>query len=143
MDIPETIRKYTLKAIEHYGDSATKEFYERLKNKDFSAPKCKECNRFVYPPRPFCPRCYREELVWEKLPTEGILYAFTQQERALRFSKPDVIGIVELNGVGRILTKIDAPFESLKIGIRVHLDFIEIENGLVLHQFRPVGNTEE
>lgn len=138
MDIPEIIRKYTLMAVEHYGDSATKEFYERLKKHDFSAPECKRCKKFIFPPRPFCPLCYDKDLEWKKLPAEGILYAFTQQERALRFSKPDVIGIVELEGVGRIITKIGAPYESLKIGMKVYLDFIEIENGMVLHQFRPL-----
>jgi uncharacterized OB-fold protein len=138
MDIPETIKKYTLKSLEHYGDSATKEFYERLKKHDFSAPFCNKCHIYSFPPRIFCPKCYNTNLEWKMLPDEGTLYAFTQQERALRFSKPDVIGIVELQGVGRILTKIAAPFETLRIGMRVKLDFIEIENGLVLHQFRPL-----
>lgn len=138
MDIQETIKKYTLNAIKHYGDSATLEFYERLKKHDFSAPKCEKCRQFVFPPRIFCPQCYGENLTWEKLPTEGTLYAFTQQERALRFSKPDVIGIVTIEGLGNILTKIGAPYESLKIGMNLRVDFIEIENGIVLHQFIPV-----
>lgn len=138
MDIPETIKKYTLKALEHYGDSATMEFYERLKRRDFSSTWCEECKKFVFPPRPFCTYCYGKNLVWRKLPEEGTLYAFTQQERSIRFSKPDVIGIVEIEGIGKILTRIDAPYESLRIGMRVKLDFIEVENRLVLHQFKPI-----
>ncbi len=137
MDLPEIIKKYTLKALEHYGDSSTKEFYERLKKRDFSAPYCESCKKYTFPPRPFCPYCFRTVLIWRKLPETGRLYAFTQQERALRFSKPDVIGIVELEGVGRFVTRINAPFESLKIGMEVVLDFIEVENGMVLHQFKP------
>ncbi len=137
MDPTEVIKKYTLKALEHYGDSYTKEFYERLKKRDFSAPYCELCKKYAFPPRPFCPYCFRTTLIWKKLPETGRLYAFTQQERALRFTKPDVIGIVELEGVGRFVTRINAPFESLKIGMDLVLDFIEVENGLVLHQFKP------
>jgi uncharacterized OB-fold protein len=70
------------------------------------------------------------------MPKKGKLYAFTQQERSLRFGKPDVIGIVELEGIGKILTRINAPFESLKIGMELHLDFIDV-GGLILHQFTP------
>jgi len=138
MDISETIKKYTLNALEHFGDKASLEFFQRLKNREFSAPKCRHCDKFIFPPRRFCPRCFNEDIFWTNLPEKGILYAFTQQERAIRFSKPDVIGIVELNGVGRILTKIDAPIDSLRIGMTVQVGFIEIENGMFLHQFSPV-----
>jgi len=136
MELSEIIKSYTQKALEHYGDSATKKFYEFLSNKEFKTTKCKKCEKPFFPPRPFCSHCLGEDIEWVDMPKKGKLYAFTQQERSLRFGKPDVIGIVELEGIGKILTRINAPFESLKIGMELHLDFIDV-GGLILHQFSP------
>ena len=69
----------------------------------------------------------------------GTVYAFTQQERSIRFMKPDVIGLVEIAGVGRVLTRFDAPIEALRIGQDVELCFYEVSDEIVVHQFRPVG----
>lgn len=136
MDLAEIIKGYTEKALLHYGDSATKRFYEFLSKKEFKTTSCKKCGIPFFPPKPFCPHCFGDEVEWVDMPKKGKLYAFTQQERSLRFGKPDVIGIVELDGIGRILTRINAPFGSLKIGMDVHLDFIDV-GGLILHQFVP------
>lgn len=135
MDIKEILRTYTEKALEHYGDRATKEFYEFLKRREFKTTYCRRCERAFFPPRFFCPKCLSEDVEWRDMPRRGRLYAFTQQERSLRFGKPDVIGIVELDGVGRILTRIAEPFEKLSIGDELVLDFVEVD-GLVLHQFK-------
>ena len=62
----------------------------------------------------------------------------------LRFSKPDVLGVVELtleDGPVRIVTRIDAPYEALRIGMPVELGFIEAAAGMVLHQFKPSSRT--
>jgi uncharacterized OB-fold protein len=73
---------------------------------------------------------------WVELPQTGLLVAFSTQERGSRFKAPDVLGLVDLDEGPRLLSRIDAPYESLQIGQRVHLDFVEVADGLVLHQFR-------
>jgi len=124
--------------IEEYGDEAVKEFYRLLKGREFKTTKCKSCGEVALPPRMFCPFCFKDEVDWVDMPRKGSLYAFTQQQRSLRFGKPDVIGVVELPAAGRLLTRIDAPIESLSIGDEVELDFIELSEKEILHQFRPV-----
>jgi uncharacterized OB-fold protein len=123
--------------LRHYGDEATLKFFDHLKAREFKSTRCVSCRKIGYPPRAFCPFCGKGEIEWVDLPRRGKLYAFSQQDRALRFTKPDVLGLVGLRGVGHILTKIDAPIETLRIGLPVHLDFIEIEGEIVLHQFKP------
>ncbi len=135
----ELLDRTTLEAIRHYGDRATEEFYAHLRERRFMSTRCRGCSEVAFPPRSFCPACHGVDVEWFELPRRGALYAFTQQERSLRFSKPDVLGLVDLPGVGRILTRIDAPFESLSIGLAVELDFYEISPELVLHQFRVAG----
>lgn len=124
--------------VAEYGDEASKEFYRLLKNRQFKTTRCKDCADVALPPRLFCPSCFGTDVEWIDLPKRGTLYAFTQQERALRFNKPDVIGVVELKGAGRMITRIDAPFEDLAIDMEVEMDFLDVSENQTLHQFRPV-----
>ena len=137
----ELLDKKTLEAVRHYGGAATEDFYRRLRERRFMSTRCRSCAEVAFPPRELCPRCHARDVEWFDLPWSGTLYAFTQQERSLRFSRPDVLGLVELPGVGRILTRIDAPFETLAIGQPVVLDFVEVSRDIVLHQFRPAGRS--
>ena len=134
----DVISKVTWNSIQHYGDRATVKFYEFLKNRIFRAPYCTNCKRKWFPPRIYCPRCGQEMVRWEEMSHTGKIYAFTQQERSLRFGKPDVIGIVELDSGERLLTKINGKFEELKIGMKVKLEFLDIDDNITLHTFTPV-----
>ena len=125
-------------AVREYGDEAVREFYRCLKNREFRTTRCKTCGDVALPPRMFCPACFGTDIEWIDLSRRGALFAFTQQERSLRFARPDVIGVVELPGAGRLLTRIDAPFEDLSIGMEVELDFLDVSENQTLHQFRPV-----
>ncbi len=130
-----------LKALATYGDAASQEFYRRLAQRRWCSTRCSRCERIAWPPRGFCPFCHGREVAWVDLPARGTLYAFTQQHRAPRFMTPDVLGLVDLPEVGRLLTRIDAPFESLAIGAEVEVDFLEAGPGLWVHQFGPVKVT--
>lgn len=132
MDIREIISKGTKESIKLYGDSYTELFYEFLKQRKFKTTKCKVCGMVEFPPRKFCTKCYSEDVEWIDIPSTGKVFAFTTQKRAIRFVEPDIIGFVEIEGVGRILTKIEGT--DIKIGDTVHLDFIE-SDGITLHKF--------
>ena len=134
----DVIDRATWRAILFQSDGATRTFYEHLRERRFQSTRCRACGRLSFPPRPFCPRCGHGEVEWADLPREGRLHAFTQQQRALRFFAPEVIGQVELPEVGFILSRIDASFEALRIDQPVTVDFYEISPELVVHQFRPV-----
>jgi len=124
--------------VAEYGDEAAVEFYRSLQERRFRTTKCRACGEIALPPRMFCPACFKAEVEWIDLPRRARLYAFTQQERSLRFGKPDVIGVVEIEGAGLLLTRIVAPFETLAIGDEMELDFVAVSENQTLHQFRPV-----
>jgi len=90
------------------------------------------------PQRMFCPAYFGPDEEWIDLPMKSTLFAFTRQERSLRFGKPYVIGVVGLPDAGRLLTRIDAPFESLAIRMEVKLEFMDVSEQQTLHQFQPV-----
>jgi uncharacterized OB-fold protein len=119
-------------------DRAAEEFFSRLAEGRFQTMRCSGCGEIHYPPRVICPLCLGEDLEWVDMPREGILAAFTQQKDAIRCRKPDVLGLVELEGIGNVLTRIDATFEELRIGQRVVFDTWTSPDGVVLHQFRPI-----
>ncbi len=138
MDIPHVINHSTVKVIESFGDAAARRFYEELKHHRFMTTRCRACSTTFFYPRTFCPSCHSRGIDWVQVSGKGKLYAFTQQDKAFRFMKPDVVGIVELEGcTGRVLTRIDAPFEDLRIGMDVEVSFLDLAPDLTLHQFRP------
>ena len=95
-DLARIINDAMAVEVAEYGDQATVEFYKNLKERSFKTTRCKSCGEVALPPRMFCPACFKDEVEWIDLPNKGKRYAFTQQERSLRFGKPDVIGVVEL-----------------------------------------------
>lgn len=120
-------------------DRAAEEFFSRLERGEFQTTRCAGCGETHYPPRVVCPTCLEEDMGWVDLPRQGTLLAFTQQADAIRCRKPDVLGLVELEGIGNVVTRIDASFEELSIGIKVAFDTWTSPDGVVLHQFRPLG----
>lgn len=134
----DIIDQATVRAIEFNADGATRTFFERLRERRFQSTRCGACQQVAYPPRLFCAACGHGEVEWVDLPRRGTLHAFTTQHRSLRFFDPDVLGLVELAGVGFVLSKIDAELDALSIGQEVEVDYLEISGDLVVHQFRPV-----
>lgn len=120
-------------------DRATQKFYQGLKEHKLLTTNCLDCKRLFFPPQVVCPQCLSNNLSWVELSGRGKIYAFTQQERGPLFTKPDVIGLVELEeGIGRVLTRINGEFSELKIGMEVEVSFVDVPNFLTLHQFRPL-----
>ncbi len=133
----DLIDRKTWEAVRHYGGAATEEYYRRLKENRLCATRCDACGHVAFPPRDFCPKCWAKAVSWVDLPKTGTLFAFTTQERVLRFAAPEVIGLVEVEGAGRLFAHIDAPFESLRLGMEMELGFVEISAELTVPKFRP------
>jgi len=120
-------------------DAAVLEFIERLQKKEFATTCCEKCQTCFFPPQSFCPYCFSDDITWKQLSGKGKLYTFTQIDRSFRFTAPDVVGLVEVDGVaGRVFSRIDATFDRLEIGMDVYVDFVEVGEGYFLHQFRPL-----
>jgi uncharacterized OB-fold protein len=115
-------------------------FFKNLREGRLTTTKCKKCNELLWPPRIVCPNCHSDELEWVDLGNEGELYAFTEMRLGapLGFVQdvPFCIGVVK---IGKLLisARIDnAKYEDLKIGDKVRLKIIELEDGRVFYRFR-------
>jgi len=117
-------------------------FFQNLKEGKLTTTKCKSCGKLLWPPRIICSECSSENLEWIDLGVEGELYAFTEMKLGapLGFVEdcPFCIGIVKIGGL-LISTRIDdARYEDLKIGEKVRLKIVELEDGRVFYRFYKV-----
>jgi uncharacterized OB-fold protein len=125
-----------LKHLRREMDGTAREFYRRLAEGRLSTTECPDCGRVSFPPRDRCAGCTAQQR-WIDLPLEGRLFAFTTQERALRFTAPAVLALAEVGPV--ILPGIaEGPYERLRIGQEVGIALRpEPETGLTLLAFEP------
>ncbi|MGH2979224.1 MAG: Zn-ribbon domain-containing OB-fold protein [Solirubrobacterales bacterium] len=126
--------KYVLRDM----GSAAREFYRRLAEGRLATTHCASCGELRFPPRERCAAC-GAATVWRELSGRGAVYAFTHQERGLRFTAPDVLGVIELEEGVRVFGLLEAPFESLTIGQPVALSLRRDVPGVTLLAFRPDG----
>ena len=122
--------KYVLRDM----GALTREFYRRLEAGELASTFCPSCDRHVFPPRERCPGC-ADPLDWRALSGKGKVYAFTQQERGLRFTKPDVVGIAELEEGIRVFGVFDDEYEELAIESPVEIHLRHDVAGLTLLAF--------
>ena len=118
------------------------QFFQNLKKGQLTTTKCKKCAQLLWPPRIVCPNCLSGELEWVDLGIEGELYAFTEVRvgAPLGFVQdvPFCVGLVKIGGL-LISSRIDnAKYDQLKIGDKVWLKVVELEDGRVFYRFaRP------
>jgi len=117
-------------------------FFKKLKEGRLTTTKCKECGKLLWPPRIVCPECLSDQLEWADLGTEGELYAFTEVRLGapLGFVQdvPFCVGIVRIGGL-LISTRIDdAKYEDLKIGDKLQLKIVELDDERVFFRFTPI-----
>ena len=120
-----------------------KNYWEGLKKRKLKAQKCKECGEVFFPPRARCPKCLSKELGWVELSGKGELYSWSEIHMPpLALGEPYVLGIIDLEErVGRIITGIDAKPEELKIGMKMKINYVDVEEDLTLCTFKPIKNS--
>jgi len=139
---PETIKLPFMLDFYPLEDSKTTEisqFFQNLKKGQLTTTKCKKCAQLLWPPRILCPNCFSNEFEWVDLGTEGELYAFTEVRigAPLGFVQdvPFCVGLVKISGL-LLSTRIDnAKYDQLKIGDKVQLKVVELEDGRVFYRF--------
>jgi len=131
--------------LEDEKSTRTSQFFKNLREGRLTTTRCKRCSKLLWPPRIVCPNCLSSELEWVDLGAEGELYAFTEMRLGapLGFVQdaPFCIGIVKIGGL-LISARIDgAKYEELKMGDRVRLKVVELEDGRVFFRFTRTSTT--
>jgi hypothetical protein len=129
-----TVSDPNLKYVLREMPATAREFYERLDHGELATTRCRSCAQLRFPPRTRCPAC-GGKTSWEPISGDGRVYAFTQQERGLAFTAPDVIGIVELQEGVRVFGVFEQAIERLTIGAPVEVVPRHEPAGLTLLMF--------
>ena len=97
----------------------------------YEASKCKGCGKIFFPPRLICSACKSKTFEPVILKRTGQLLTYTVihiPPSPFKDEAPYALGVVELDGGGRINTQIvDCDFDKLKIGMKVKMEFRRIQ----------------
>jgi len=128
--------------LEDEKNTRISQFFNNLKEGRLTTTKCNKCGKVLWPPRIVCPSCFSDELEWTDLGTEGELYAFTEMRLGapLGFVEdlPFCIGIVKIGGLSLSARIDNAKYEDLKIGQKVRLKIVELNDGRVFYRFEAM-----
>lgn len=98
----------------------------------YEAAKCKKCGKIFFPPRLICSACGSREFETIILNRMGKVLTYTiirVPPSQFKDEAPYAMGIVELDGGGRITSQIvDCDFDKIQIGMSVKLEFRRIQD---------------
>ena len=123
-------------------EEESRPFWNALKDGRLMIGRCKACTRAHYYPRPFCPYCWSEDVALEASGGRGVLYTYStihvNDLPPFKEWLPYVAAIVDLDEGVRVTTNIvGCDPASLKIGMRVAVEFVEITPEISKAVFRP------
>ena len=115
-------------------------FYDAFENKKIIGNKCPKCEDVFVPPRKICGKCKMTipfDQNWVDIPETGVLKNFTItyykiNDRASRkVKKPQIIGMVQLNGstTSIIYRLLNIAPEDVSIGMKVKVEWEEKPKG--------------
>ncbi len=119
------------------------EFFDQCREHQLVLRRCRDCNSFLHPPRPNCPKCASENLEWVESEGRGTVYTFTLTRqpvsRAFVGRLPWAVVEVELEeGVHLISNLVGSDPEEIEIGMAVEVVFEEVNDEITLPKFKRV-----
>ena len=126
-------------------DPETQPFWDACRQGRFLVRHCNACGRDYFYPRPFCPTCWSDDVDWKQASGRGTLYTYSvvHVNDLPPFSErvPYVAAIVELDEGPRVMTNIEGtPFDQLRIGATVEVDWKPISDDVTIPVFRQVAS---
>lgn len=120
----------------------TQPFWDATAEGELHLQRCRPCDAHYFPPRPFCPTCQSEDVVWERCSGRGRLHTYMINHRpapGFEDEAPYAIGIVELDEGPRMMANIvgvPSTPEALELDMALTVTF-EDQGGMQVPKFRP------
>ena len=123
----------------------TQPFWDAAAKGQLIFQRCGECKKTQSTPRQFCTHCMAEGLQWETNKGLGSVYTFTVNHRAANAHMADkvpyVVAVVQLDeGIRMMANIVDVEPQAVRIGDRVRVRFLPLNDTLSLPQFAPDAN---
>ncbi|MDR6977093.1 putative OB-fold protein [Streptomyces sp. 3330] len=115
-------------------------FWEGVRRHRLLVQRCAACATLRFPWLPGCNACGSAE--WDAVEAcgEGTVFSYVVMHHPPfpAFSPPYAIGLIELaEGVRIVSDVVDVPYDKVRIGLPVELEFRTYDDDLVLPVFRP------
>jgi uncharacterized OB-fold protein len=122
----------------------SKPFWDGCKNGKLLIQQCKECQRYVFYPKLFCPFCLSYDLNWIEATGKGKIYTFTvvysYQPTEFSADVPYVVAVIDLEeGVRMMSNIVGCKPEAVKCDMDVEVVFEKVSHDVTLPKFKPVG----
>ena len=121
----------------------TAPYWEALQEHKLLLPKCNQCGKVSFPPRPFCPFCFEFSITWTEMSGKGTVHSFSvvYQNGTPPWADevPYVVGYVALDEGPQMMSNITGIDPSeVRIGQRVEVYFDDATPDVTLPKFRVV-----
>lgn len=123
----------------------TAPYWEGAKAHELRIQYCRECEKYFFYPRIFCPTCLSDAVEWRTVSGKGTLLTYVLSARpAAGFENelPYAIAIVQLDEGPHMMTNIvgtEISPEKLPAGMPVEVVFEDVNDTISLPKFRPAG----
>ena len=127
-----------------HGEEAT--YFDFCQRGELRIQFCRDCRKHVFYPRFVCPDCLGSDLDWVAASGRGSVHTFTVQHRAgpdYRGPLPFVVAIVELEEGVRMLTRVAADPDAVRIGMPVTVAWARLEPDFQVPVFVPAGDVAQ
>ncbi|NGN66552.1 hypothetical protein G5C51_21950 [Streptomyces sp. A7024] len=114
-------------------------FWEGVADRKLLFQRCDGCRTARFPWLPGCNSCGSQEWTAEEASGDGTVYSYVVMHHPPfpAFDPPYAVGLIELaEGVRMICNVVGVPYDKVRIGMPVRLEFAEVEDDLVLPVFR-------
>jgi uncharacterized OB-fold protein len=121
----------------------TEPFWIAAKEHKLTACQCGKCGHFRMPPSAYCPECSSQELKWPTLPGTATVFSFAVCNKNPASGEPYIYVpvVVDLDGApgARLNANVTGcNAEDVHIGMKVAVEWTDIQDGWVLPNFRKV-----
>jgi len=112
----------------------------------FVLPRCEDCGRFHFYPRPVCPYCQGGRITWAEASGGGAVYSHSTVYRApgpaFKDDVPYAIAIVKTDEGPHLLSRVvGVDPEKVRIGMRLKVRLEMIAGDAVLPVFEPESSS--
>ncbi len=137
-----TATRFDLPVIEE----ETRPHWEAARDRRLLIRRCRACGVAHFYPRPFCPECWSEEVVWEEATGRATLYTHSTVHRndlpPFGERVPYVAAVVELEEGPRMMTELVAAEPAdVRIGMALEVDYRDLTDEVTVPVFRPVAGS--
>ena len=123
-------------------DGETQPFWDAARERRLMIKRCNACGRAYFYPRPFCPKCWSDDVDWEEASGRATLYTWSIVYRndlpPFGDRVPYVAAVVDLDEGPRMMTNVEGcEFEDLSMGMALVVDYRVESDEITLPIFRP------